>query len=531
MVVLPYDDQVNRFLALLCLAAFGLSACSAPDSSADSLGRKVDEDARPNVIVFLVDDMGWQDTSVEFHSRATLLNRIYRTPNMQRMADEGVMFTQAYASAVCSPSRVSLMTGMNAARHGVTNWTLHFNRSPDPKRKNITPPDWPMNGIAPMDANGFVGATELTERTVAAMCLPQIMSDAGYQTIHVGKAHFGSIGSPAENPLNLGFDVNIAGHAPGGPGSHWGEKNFSAAWRNGARFWDVPGLDQYHGQDIYLTEALTIEAIKELDQCVENEQPFFLYMSHYAIHAPWETDDRYTANYTDQNLSEFQAKYATMIEGMDKSLGDLLDWLDQNNQAENTLVIFMTDNGQPKQAPRNLPLRGSKLTPYEGGTRVPMIVRLPEGTSNYRRASIPVMIEDFLPSILAFTHIPIPLELPQTIDGMDFLTLLQKDGPWKTDPAGTRVRHHHLSNRDLAWHFPHTYDGPPYSAIRRGDWKLIYWYADDRVELFNLADDISEIFDVAEAYPRKVTELQAALNDLLKERGALLPKINRDAEQ
>ena len=104
---------------------------------------------RPNVIVFLVDDMGWQDTSVPFHSEVTDLNRIYRTPNMQRLAAEGVMFTQAYASAVCSPSRVSLMTGMNAARHGVTNWTLHFNRSPGPKRKNITPPDWPVNGIAP----------------------------------------------------------------------------------------------------------------------------------------------------------------------------------------------------------------------------------------------------------------------------------------------------------------------------------------------------------------------------------------------
>jgi arylsulfatase A-like enzyme len=478
--------------------------------------------APPNIIVFLVDDMGWQDTSVPFHDKLTLLNQTYRTPNMERLAKDGLKFTNAYASAVCSPSRVSLMTGMNAARHGVTNWTLHFNRSPDPKRKNITPPDWPVNGIAP---------TPGTERTVVATCLPQIMSDAGYQTIHVGKAHFGSIGAPGEDPLNLGFDVNVAGHAPGGPGSHWGEKNFSAAWRNGARFWDVPGLEQYHGQDIYLTEALTLEAIKELDQSVANEQPFFLYMSHYAIHAPWETDDRFLSNYADEKLSDFQTKYATMIEGMDKSLGDLMDWLDQNNLAENTLVIFMTDNGQPKQAPRNLPLRGSKLTPYEGGTRVPMIIRWPKVEFSGWPASIPIMIEDLMPTVLGAAQIQMPENLPQTVDGLNFFPLLGSQNLWSEDPVGAEHLHQQLTNRDLIWHFPHTYDGPPYSAIRRGDWKLIYWYADDRVELYNLADDISEIYNLADAYTNKATELQTALQDRLQERGALLPKINRGTKQ
>ena len=355
--------------------------------------------------------------------------------------------------------------------------------------------------------------------TAAATCLPQILSAAGYQTIHVGKAHFGSIGSPGENPLNLGFDVNIAGHAPGGPGSHWGEKDFSAAWRNGSRDWDVPGLEQYHGQEIYLTEALTREAIQELDQCAAKQQPFFLYMSHYAIHAPWEADNRYTANYADVGLSEFQAKYATMIEGMDKSLGDLLDWLDQNNLADDTLILFMTDNGQPKQAPPNLPLRGSKLTPYEGGTRVPMIVRWPGHTDVNVRQSLPVMIEDFMPTILAATEVDIPDDLPQTVDGWDFTPLLAS-----TEAAAG------FAHRDLLWHFPHTYDGPPYSAIRRGDWKLIYWHADERMELYHLPSDLSEQSNLVVSHEAETAELRTALFEHLSSRGALLPKINRDAK-
>ncbi len=485
--------------------AITLSACQSQPNQTN----QPNVTAPPNIIVFLVDDMGWQDTSVPFHTEATTLNSIYRTPNMQRLAEEGVMFTQAYASAVCSPSRVSLMTGMNAARHGVTNWTLRFDQSPDPKRKNIQPPDWPLNGMAP---------TAGTERTVVATALPQILSDAGYKTIHVGKAHFGSAGAPGADPQNLGFDVNIGGHAAGGPGSYWGKKNFSAAWRNGARIWDVPGLEPYHGQDIYLTEALTREAIKELDHCADEHQPFFLYMSHYAIHAPWEADDRYTSNYADAGLSEFQTKYATMIEGMDKSLGDFMTWLDQKQLSENTLVIFMTDNGQPKQAPPNLPLRGSKLTPYEGGSRVPMIVRWPGHTTPATRQSTPVIIEDFMPTILAAADVALPNNLPQTIDGISFLSLLDTT-QIKSSTANT------IANRDLIWHFPHTYDGPPYSAIRRGDWKLIYWYADQRTELYNLADDIGERTDRSQSHPQIKIDLAAALHQQLIGRNALFPQI------
>jgi arylsulfatase A-like enzyme len=160
--------------------------------------------ARPNIVFFLVDDMGWQETSVPFYSEVTELNRRYRTPNMERLAAAGMKFTQAYASAVCSPTRVSALTGMNAARHRVTNWTLRKDRSPDSPHETLQPPAWNLNGI---DTNSGI------ERTMQVTPLPALLRAAGYRTIHVGKAHFGAKDTPGENPLNLGFDVNIAGHA------------------------------------------------------------------------------------------------------------------------------------------------------------------------------------------------------------------------------------------------------------------------------------------------------------------------------
>jgi arylsulfatase A-like enzyme len=201
---------------------------------------------RPNIIFFLVDDMGWQETSVPFHTGRTALNQRYRTPNMERLAAAGMKFPQAYASAVCSPTRVSALTGMNAARHRVTNWTLRKNASPDNPHKTLLPPLWNVNGIC---TNAGV------ERTARVTPLPELLRTVGYRTIHVGKAHFGAKDTPGENPLKLGFDVNIAGHAAGGPGSYWGEKDFSAAWHTKPpdRIWDVPGLEAYHGTNIYLT--------------------------------------------------------------------------------------------------------------------------------------------------------------------------------------------------------------------------------------------------------------------------------------
>jgi arylsulfatase A-like enzyme/lysophospholipase L1-like esterase len=459
---------------------------------------------KPNIIFFLVDDMGWQETSVPFHSEITALNRRYRTPNMERLAAQGMMFTQAYASAVCSPTRVSALTGMNVARHRVTNWTLRKDRSPDNPSKLIQPPDWNLNGIC-IDAG--------IARTMQVTPLPMLLREAGYRTIHVGKAHFGAKDTPGENPLHLGFDVNIAGHCAGGPGSYWGEKNFSAAWRTNPPdlIWDVPGLDAYHGKNIYLTEALTREAIKAVESAVADRQPFYLYMSHYAVHAPWEKDDRFYQKYMDVGLTPFEATLASMIEGMDKSLGDLMATLDRLGVADNTIILFMSDNGSPTQCPPNLPLRGHKLTPYEGGIREPMIVKWPGVTKPASVCRDPVVIEDFFPTILEIADADWRGKTLQTVDGVSFVPLLKGEGKTPADRA-------------FVWHFPHNYGGQgPFSAIRQGPWKLIYHHTDRRVELFNIEEDISETHDLANENRAKAGELAKRLTEGLLAESALMP--------
>jgi arylsulfatase A-like enzyme len=450
---------------------------------------------KPNIIFFLVDDMGWQETSVPFWKEKTMLNERYHTPNMEVLASHGMKFTQAYACPLCSPTRVSLMTGLNAARHQVTNWTLRKNKSPDNEHKTLVIPDWNMNGISPEQG---------VERTFVVKTLPMFLREAGYTTIHVGKAHWGAKGTPGEDPLNLGFDVNIAGHAAGGPGSYYGKYNFSAEWRHEDRIWDVPGLEKYYGKDIYLTEALTLEANEQMEKAVANQKPFYLYMSHYAIHAPWEKDERYYQKYKDRGLTDFEATYASMIESMDKSLGDILAKVNQLGIERNTIVIFMSDNGSPSQCPRNLPLRGHKITPYEGGIRDPMIVKWQGVTTSGAVCNEPLIIEDFFPSILEMAGIKKYSQIGGKIDGKSFVPLLQ----------GKKVS---SESREFFWHFPHFYDQEPYSIIRQGDWKLIYWYKESKLELYNIPDDISEVNNLASVNSKKTKELAGKLGKYLRE--------------
>ena len=220
---------------------------------------------------------GWQDTSVPFWNQRTAYNDLYSTPNMERLAAEGMKFTQAYATPVCSPTRVSLMTGMNAARHRVTNWTLKKDalQPMETNHPTLSFPEWNVNGMSPVEGDS---------KAVHATPLPKLLHDAGYYTVHTGKAHFGAIGTPGDNPLNLGFDINIAGHAAGAPESYLGTENFGNG-KEGKAVWAVPGLEKYHGKDIYLTEALTRESLSALDS-IKGKKPFFLYMSHYAVHTP-----------------------------------------------------------------------------------------------------------------------------------------------------------------------------------------------------------------------------------------------------
>ncbi len=456
---------------------------------------------QPNLVFFFVDDMGWQDTSEPFHDEVTTLNERYRTPHMERLADQGMKFTQAYACAVCSPSRVSLMTGLNSARHQVTNWTLRKDKSPDSKHPKVTAPMWNMNGLC---------AAPGVDKTIHAKTLPMLLKQAGYRTIHAGKAHFGARGTPGENPLNLGFDINIAGHAAGGPGSYHGQNNFSAAWRKGDRIWDVPGLDKYHGQDITLTEALTIEANQAVDQAVADGKPFYLYMSHYAIHAPWENDNRFHKGYVDAGLDKFDATYASMIEGMDRSLGDIMANLKRHDIEDNTIVVFMSDNGQPSQADRNLPLRGHKLTPYEGGVRVPLIVKWPGVTQPNTIRRDYVIIEDIFPTFLEMAGVTRYEQIGGIIDGVSFVPLL-------------KARADQAQDRAIFWHFPHTYDQPPYSAVRQGDWKLIYQHVDRRLELYHLTRDIGETTNLASAQPGKLKALVDILTNHLRSTRAPMP--------
>lgn len=490
---------------------------------AETVARAIRPEApqRPNIVFFFVDDMGWQDTSVPFHGEPTPFNRRYRTPQMERLAAGGVKFTQAYACSVCSPSRVSLMTGMNAARHRVTNWTLRKDATNDRRHARLSFPDWNVNGLSPVAG---------IERAVHARPLPEILRGAGYRTIHAGKAHFGAIGTPGEDPRNLGFDVNIGGHAAGGPGSFLGTQNFSAQWRGGDRVWDVPGLESYHGKEIFLTEALTIEALAAVDGAVADGEPFFLYLSHYAVHVPFAEDSRFYRAYRDRGLDHTEAMYAAMVEGMDKSLGDVLDRLDHHGIADSTVVFFFSDNGGLSAHGRggephthNLPLSSGKGSAHEGGVRVPLLVRWPGVTVPGSACETPVIVEDLFPTLLEIARVDPPEAQPSgPIDGRSFTRLLRGD----SDPG--------WSERPLVWHFPNNWGprGPgigPSSAIRMGDWKLIHYYDPGRpTELFDLGEDIGETRNLAEEKPEIRARLLGSLAHYLAEAGAQFP-IDRES--
>ena len=473
-----------------------------------------------NIIMFLVDDMGWGDTSVPFWTKRTYLNDRFHTPNMERLASQGMIFTQAYACSVSSPSRTSLMTGMNAARHRVTNWTLNKNISVDKLDEKLEFPEWNVNGLQP---------TDTVTRGVFATTLPQLLRNNGYYTIHCGKAHWGSNNTPGSDPLNLGFDINIAGHAAGAPGSYLGEKNFGNTSKNMiTQPWGVPGLEKYYGDSIYLTEALTREAIHALDKALETKKPFYLYMAHYAVHVPLEPDSRFYQKYILKGLDEREACYASMIESMDKSLGDLMNYLEEKNLNENTVILFMSDNGGLSAHGRggipnthNYPLKSGKGSIYEGGIRVPMIVKWPGKTKPFSICNEYIIIEDFYPTILEIAGIK-KYETVQKLDGKSFLPMLSQPG----------VR---SSNSDLIWHYPNNWgvSGPgigTYSSIRSGDWKLIYWYQNQNFELYNIKEDIEEKSNLFKEKPLIAKKLAKRLGKYLKTVDAQRPILKNNSK-
>lgn len=516
---------------------------------ASSQGKKAP--SKPNIILFMVDDMGWQDTAVPFWQNEkgepveTFLNKRYRTPHMETLASQGTRFTSAYAQPICSPTRVSLMTGMNSARHRVTNWTLKRDQSTDANSKHLIPPDWSVNGVQPagtkpkgktqVPLSGEEIEYEMKKPYVAAHTLPELLRKGGYVTVHCGKAHFGSRRTPGANPLNMGFDYNIAGTEIGGPGDYRGSHQYG----NGD--FKVRGLDEnnYYQDDVFLTEALTIEALKRLDAIrnspQESKKPFYLYMSHYAIHAPFNErgyDKRFADQYKNPQdgkpWSDNEKRYSGLIEGMDKSLGDIMAYLKKHGLDQNTIVIFMSDNGGLAISGRlgnelaNYPLSAGKGSPREGGIREPMIVFWPGVTKPGTTCDAPVIIEDFFPSILEMAGVR-KYNTVQKIDGKSFVPVLKGA---KGD-----------MNRSLLFHVPNVWgEGAsfnsrfyaPFTALRVGDWKLIYWHQDQKMELFNTKEDISEKNNLLEKNPDKAKELAAEMARQLREKKALMPAYKKD---
>jgi arylsulfatase A-like enzyme len=434
---------------------------------------------------------------------------------MERLADRGIRFNNFYAMSVCSPTRVSIMTGKNAARHRTTNWI-------NPDRDNrgpFGPPAWDWRGLDRSDVT-----------------LPRLLRTVGYRTIHVGKGHFGPRTSEGAEPKNLGFDVNVAGCSIGAPASYYGMKNYGNGRKKASHA--VPHLERYHGTETFLTEALTLEAKSRVSEAVAANSPFFLYFAHYAVHAPFNSDPRFADHYKDSGKSPAAQAFATLIEGMDKSLGDLLDHLEALGVAQNTLVLFLGDNGSdaplgpPHEVACAAPLRGKKGAHYEGGMRVPFIAAWaqPNHQSAHQQA-LPIAaggmqsqlasVCDLFPTILHVAGVEMPNQ--HTVDGS------------RLDPlfTGKAVK---TREQTFLMHYPHAPHRSDYfTCYRNGDWKVIYHYfpspasEQSHYQLYNLAEDPFELNNVASMYPNRLRRMMKGLIAQLDRYDALFP-VEEDGE-
>jgi len=461
-------------------------------------------DPKPNVILFLVDDMGLMDTSVPMLAdqngkpKRHPLNDWYRTPNMERLAKQGIRFSQFYAQSVCSPTRASIMTGQNSARHRVTQFI-------SPEKRNAGPKGWRWEGLTHKDVT-----------------LPSQLRKEGYHTIFVGKAHFAPVGFEGEDPTNLGFDLNIAGCSFGQPGSYFGEDGYGNLNQKRKKR-AVPGLEKYHKTDTFLSEAITLEAKAAIDQSLKKQKPFFLYMSHYAVHSPFNSDPRFADNYKDSNKPKNAKAYATLIEGIDKSLGDLMDHVASKGVAENTLILFVGDNGS--DAPlgpvhgysSSVPLRGKKGTCYEGGMRVPFIAgwakpgkknAFPVAKGTLHNEQIGTVM-DLYSTILETTGAKNPTD--HVVDGVSLIKQF-------SDKENSDRPDHFMC------HFPHSHRSSHFTAFRKGDWKLIYRYKGKaKYELYDLENDPYEKSNLAEREPKKLKEMTQTMIARLEKEDALYP--------
>lgn len=447
----------------------------------------------PNVVVVLVDDLGWTDLACQG-------SRVYETPNLDRLAAQGIRFTDAYAAcSVCSPTRAALLTGRSPARTGVTDWIrARFQRD-----GGTTPAANPVEYVGgprqrlQCPPNPFW--LELEEVTLAEM-----LRAAGYATCHIGKWH---LGDEAWYPQHQGFDENFGGCDYGQPPSYFDP------YTNASLPQGIPGLPPRREGE-YLTDREADEAVGFITR--NKARPFFLFYAPYAVHTPIQAKADATARYVERlealaKASQKNATYAAMVESVDQAMGKLMAALDAEGLAERTLVVFTSDNGGLMGPTDNAPLRSGKGNPYEGGIRVPLIVRWPGVVEAGRVSALPVTSVDWLPTIAAATGVAPP---ERALDGVSLLPHLRA-----ADAA--------LAERPLFWHFPH-YRGEvaPHGMVRMGQWKLIEHYEGPTFELYALTADIGETLDLAPAQPERVRAMAATLDAHLTATGARRPRAN-----
>jgi arylsulfatase A-like enzyme len=441
---------MTRKLTHILLFLFLVLACTKLSSATGA--------DRYNIVLFLIDDLGWMDLGCQGST-------YYRTPHIDKLAAEGVRFTDAYAAcAVCSPTRASILTGKYPARLLLTDW-LPSGRW-DPKSR-------------------LIEGRKIRGLPVEEFTLPEALRAAGYQTIHIGKWHLGS--EPFCLPEHHGFDVNIAGNAHGAPGQYFFpyQGNWSIPTTAHRARWKVLP-DGKPGE--YLTDRLTDEAVKLIED--NDGRPFFMYFPHYGVHSPLQAPEELSVKYEriPKNKRQGTPIYAAMVESIDSSVGRVLEALRRKDLARDTVVIFTSDNGGFYKATSNAPLRANKGAYYEGGIRVPLIIKWPRVSQAGRVINEPVISNDLYPTCLAAADLA--LRPNQHMDGVNLKSLL-------ADAES-------LPPRSLFWHFPHYNRHPssvPSSVIRKGDWKLIEAFDPASVELYNLKTDLSETTDFAERQP------------------------------
>ncbi len=466
----------------------------------------VDAETR-NVVVFFVDDLGWTDlgcTGSDF----------YETPNIDALAREGTRFTSAYAACtVCSPSRAALITGQYPARLHVTDFIPGhpFVNTP------LTIPDW----------------TKVLEKR--HVTIPEILKEHGYVSAHLGKwhlAHRDGYETGGEDSADIdfyptahGFDINVGGCEKGAPPSYFWPygKGRTLEQQKDNSIYDTLPKDDKDREGEYLTDRLASEAERLLDEFKSGGKPFFMNFCFYNVHTPLQGRpdlmEKYQAKLAENpNRQHTNVKYAAMVESVDEAVGRVVAKLKETGAWDETLVIFSSDNGGlDPQATDNNPIRQGKGSIYEGGIRVPTLIRVPGSEKVGVLCHKPIITVDFLPTILDVLGIEPPGEVAGVVDGVSLVPLL-------SDPRAD------LGREDIFWHYPHYHSmgGQPHSAIRSDHWKLIELHLDGSLELYDLSSDIHENMNMAEARPEIATELFTRLNDWRAEVGAQMPTTNAE---